>query len=243
MDDFYDDSDNNNKSYGLVTRLQLEQILDQAFTSGRPPQLQLTILDTCNSSFAGLDLSGAELADSKWWEANLAHCILVGARLKEVNFTWSVLEDCDFSGAVLMESSLNLAYCNRARFVGAKLLHCSCSGTVFRDARFTGAVFTGSSLCFCEFHGAEMQGAVLTKCDLTGSYFNRADLRHADLRGANLSVTDFSGADLTDCDITGAFQERMSEITIDRQTVCKPGMFSGLRYVLAADRVPLDDLY
>jgi len=118
-------------------------------------------------SFAGADLTRADLR-----EANLT-----GADLREANFTKANLSGANLLGANLRDANLSDANLTEANFTKANL----------KDANLIRGNFTKSNLS-----GANLNGAVLTKTKL-----NEADLSGANFTGAALNKADFTGADLS----------------------------------------------
>jgi uncharacterized protein YjbI with pentapeptide repeats len=183
--------------------------------------------------FAGQDLSGLNLAELDFKEADLARCNLFGA-----DFTDSNLEGADLTGAVLDRCTLV-----RTRFSNATLQDASMRRpSVFSDMRFDARdlpVFRKANMARvrltarldgADFRGANLSGANFTlweerdlggapttgliRCDFTDAVMTGTSVRglslassvfrNVDLSGADLRDTDFSGADLTGATLTGA---------------------------------------
>jgi uncharacterized protein YjbI with pentapeptide repeats len=118
-------------------------------------------------SFAGLDLTGADLSDMD---------------LNGVDFEGAFLESVNFTGASLEGSNLKNAVLAHAVLQGARLNH----------AVLEGANLGGAQLSQAEFVGVNLTGAIMAKADLSGACFNGAQMKGADLSGATFKGTDFS---------------------------------------------------
>jgi uncharacterized protein YjbI with pentapeptide repeats len=119
-------------------------------------------------SFAGLDLTGADLSDM-----DLNGADFEGAFLESVNFTGANLDGSNLKNAVLAHAVLKGARLNQAVLEGANL--------------------GGAQLTEAEFMGVNLTGAIMAKADLSGARFNGAQMKCADLSHAVFEGTDFSG--------------------------------------------------
>ncbi|MBI3937448.1 MAG: DUF2169 domain-containing protein [Betaproteobacteria bacterium] len=119
-------------------------------------------------SFAGRDLTAADLS---------------GLDLRSADFAGALLDGADFSGANLSGANLSGAVLARARF---------------NNARLDGAKLAGANLGFADFTGTSAQRADFTKATLAGANLRGANLSHAnlaqaDLLGAKAAGANFSG--------------------------------------------------
>lgn len=183
--------------------------------------------------FAGLDLSGFNLAELDFKGADLSGCNLFGADLTD-----SILEGADLSGALLDRCTLVRTRLSGANLTDASIRRPSVASDldfnaadlpVFRGARMArvrltarldGANFRGADLTDANFtlwEERDLGGAPTTgliRCDFTDANMAGANVRglslassvfrNANLSDADLRDTDFSGADLTGATLTGA---------------------------------------
>ena len=126
-------------------------------------QLKSKVNDTALSAFDELretdflydgslkhaELTGANLKDANFWEANLEGVKLVGAHLEDADFWDANLEDADLSYAFLQGSSFW-----EANLKGSDLREANLHGVNLSDANLEGATFEGK-------HGNNIIRAIL----------------------------------------------------------------------------------
>ncbi|WP_437723144.1 DUF2169 family type VI secretion system accessory protein [Sorangium sp. So ce861] len=160
-------------------------------------------------SFAGCDLSGADLS-----HLDLEGIDLSGAILESAFLTGSILRRANLTGAVLAHANLVGADLSGAKLDGANL-----GSACLRDVKAGGGVdFRGSVLVQTDLWGADLSGANLSGADLSEANFCEAnlenvvaekatfqnvDLTEARLAGARLSGSTFNEVNVTEVDFTG----------------------------------------
>ncbi|AUX37099.1 MULTISPECIES: DUF2169 domain-containing protein [Sorangium] len=160
-------------------------------------------------SFAGCDLSGADLS-----HLDLEGIDLSGAILESAFLTGSILRRANLTGAVLAHANLVGADLSGARLEGANL-----GSACLRDVKAGGGVdFGGSVLVKADLWGADLSGANLSGADLSEANlcdanlenvvaekatFQNVDLTEARLAGARLSGSTFNEVNVTEVDFTG----------------------------------------
>ncbi|WP_437635517.1 DUF2169 family type VI secretion system accessory protein [Sorangium sp. So ce854] len=120
---------------------------------------------------------------------SFAGCDLTGADLSHLD-----LEGADFSGAVLESAFLTGSNLRKANLTGAILAHASLEGADLSEARLDGANL--GSACLRDVKalgGVELGEAVLVKADLWGADLSGANLSGADLSEANFRDTNLEG--------------------------------------------------
>ncbi|WP_437952080.1 DUF2169 domain-containing protein [Sorangium sp. So ce296] len=160
-------------------------------------------------SFAGCDLSGADLS-----HLDLEGIDLSGAVLESAFLTGSVLRRANLTGAVLAHANLVGADLSGAKLDGANL-----GSACLRDVKAGGGVdLRGSVLAKADLWGADLSGANLSGADLSEANlcdanlenvvaekatFQNVDLTEARLAGARLSGSTFNEVNVTEVDFTG----------------------------------------
>lgn len=132
----------------------------------------------------GLDIRDWNFSEKTFVLKNLTDAILVGAKLKGVDFSYAILNGAKLSGADMTDTKM----------VGSYLYGADLSDAILINANFTNAMLWLSDLKGADFTGANLQGARLWG----------ANVHSANLSYANLSNADFSRADLTNVTITEA---------------------------------------
>ena len=168
--------------------------LDLSGANLREWQFSEANLSKANLSEANLSLvmlSEANLCEANLCEANLSGADLPGANLCEANLVAANLSGADLPGADLSGADLYQANLSEADLVAAKL----------HKANFPEANLSRAMLC-----RADLSGANLLRADLSRADFSRADPseEEANLSEANLSRADLSGADLSGANLSGA---------------------------------------
>ena len=149
-----------------------------------------------DQDFRSVNLSMANLAYSKFQNANFSRAHLIMADLSFCDLRGADLSYCDLRGAGLTRA--NLAGAN---LIGARLGPVPMEGTVNREWTTN---LQHARLNAAELRGADFQGANLEGADLTDAARNDSDMHRALLVDANLTGADMRGADLTDADVRGA---------------------------------------
>jgi uncharacterized protein YjbI with pentapeptide repeats len=147
-----------------------------------PAQFQyIACLDCGVRDESGLEISGYEIKDLKFFKYNLQDsvwggCWIDNGDFRSANLSRAVIDswfyDCDFSEATL----LDLKQVNN---VEPSFLNCN----------FTGATLAGSDLSTCDF-----TGSTFNRTDLSNVCFDYANLSNIDLRDAVLDGATFEGA-------------------------------------------------
>jgi uncharacterized protein YjbI with pentapeptide repeats len=166
-------------------------------------------------SFAGLDLTGADLRGIRLEGADFK-----GAMLEGVNLADADLRGVDFTGAVLARANLTGADLTGANLEGANLGAAKlCGIKAGGGINFSRAVLTKSDLSNADLSGAKLEGADLSEAIFAGTDLRgaaapgmnllNANLVGAKLGGANLSKCNFlevdvSGVDFSGTDLTSA---------------------------------------
>lgn len=104
--------------------------------------------------FTGVDLTGADLREARFFRSDLSHATLAGADARRARFVSANLVDTDLSHAKLQEAD-------------------------FTNADLSGAVLAGADLSRARLYNTNLRGA-----DLTGARLERTDIQKADLSGA-----------------------------------------------------------
>jgi uncharacterized protein YjbI with pentapeptide repeats len=165
--------------------------------------------DSASWTECSIDLSGAELVQSSFYEIDLSNADLSGANLKGANFM-----RMNLTKANLFQAHLSSADFSESNLTGARLWNVRVSkneeqyrfgpSATFNKAVLRGALFLNSYLPKTDFSGADLTDAQFQSASLGESLFNRARLSEANLRRAKLTNSDFSGADLRGADFAGA---------------------------------------
>jgi len=135
----------------------------------------LRLCQLYTSSFAGVDLSAADLSEAILWDASFTSANLTGADLTRA----------EVGGADL--STATLTGIRSGSTQGVPLLPAGWSAV--------GGYLVGP--------GANLTGVDLTELDLTGVSLAGTNLTGADLSGIDLTGKDLTGATLTGADVTG----------------------------------------
>ena len=176
------------------------------------PVIDLKDADLSKVNWIGANLSGANLSGANFWGANLSEtnlskgnfskaefnaAFLIGANLKEADFTGAQLNIADFTGA-------------RADPDAAKIFRAD--PEIFR-ADLSGAIFTEAQLMGAHLSGANLSGANFSKAYLSGADLSGADLSGADLSGTNIIGANLIGANLIGANLSAAW---LKEAKIDK---------------------------
>jgi|GEM_PF-149223 len=135
----------------------------------------------------------------------LAGLDLTGARLAQLD-----LSGADLSGAILARADLSGAKLDRAKLAGAVLTGARAEGASFRGADLTGADMTGARLRGASFEAAVLSAAVLDGVRATGATFARASGDRVSFVGARLDDANLDGANLPAANLSRASVVRAS---------------------------------
>ncbi len=135
--------------------------------------------DLSNTNFEQANLSGADFHDT-----NLSGVSFRNAKLERINLSNANLQQADFRGADLS---------------GANLSRTDLSNLNFQYANLSGANLQNTNLRGTNFHSADLSDTDLSSLDL-----RKADLQSANLRNANLHASQFLGTNLSEAVLTGA---------------------------------------
>ncbi|WP_437502131.1 DUF2169 domain-containing protein [Sorangium sp. So ce1099] len=153
-------------------------------------------------SFAGCDLTGADLS-----HLDLAGIDLSGAILESAFLNGSNLRKANLTGAILAHANLEGADLSEAKLDGANL-----GSACLRDVKALGGVDFGEAvLVKADLWGADLSGAKLSGADLS-----EANLRDTNLEGVVAEKTTFQNVDLTGARLLGA---RLSGSTFNEVNV------------------------
>ncbi|WP_438017716.1 DUF2169 domain-containing protein [Sorangium sp. So ce315] len=160
-------------------------------------------------SFAGCDLTGADLS-----HLDLEGADFSGAILESAFLTGSNLRKANLTGAILAHASLEGADLSEAKLDGANL-----GSACLRDVKALGGVELGEAvLVKADLWGADLSGARLSGADLSEANFRdtslegvvaekatfqSVDLRGARFLGARLAGATFNEVNVTEVDFTG----------------------------------------
>jgi uncharacterized protein YjbI with pentapeptide repeats len=168
----------------------------------------LTSADLSNENLSGIDFTGATLTGANLAGANLTDATLTGVVSGGLTTTPTELPgDWRLVDGYLAGPGANLA--------GADL-YVPGAGADFTSADLRGADLSGAQISNARFDDADLTGAnlsntldyVYSTADYTGTRFVGANLAYANLSGARLYnpeiAVDFESADLTHADLSGA---------------------------------------
>jgi uncharacterized protein YjbI with pentapeptide repeats len=156
---------------------------------------------------------------------------LMGADLRQADFTLTRLNCANLSNADLSEANFNHAILSGAKLIEANLNHADLNHADLTDTNFNRAklCYTNLSdviLIVADLSDARLHHANLNSADLTNSNLSNADLSNADLRDAKLMLANLSGANLSGADVNHAqfgnnsgISESMKQNLIDRGAI------------------------
>jgi uncharacterized protein YjbI with pentapeptide repeats len=143
-------------------------------------------------------------------DRHLEGAVLIGARLRNVDFTAAKLEE-----AALDEADLRGAkfLCARSEAKvgggshGADSLGVRCAQlqrASLKNANLTAAFVQGAQLQHAQLYGAQLQGTAVELADLQGASLVQAELQHASFAHKDLNGASFDGAHLQGVSFIGA---------------------------------------
>ena len=171
---------------------------------------------------------------------DLREANLIGADLREVNFSDAKLNDAKLRGANLCDANLKKAdlskadlsvtYLSYANLSGGNLIGADLRGANLNRADLSGADLSESILSGADLHGANLIGVESREANLSGADLREANLSGADLHKANLSGANFRGAnlnraDLSGADLSGSYLELVELI----QSNCQRAILTGVK--------------
>jgi uncharacterized protein YjbI with pentapeptide repeats len=186
-------------------------------------------------SFAGDDLTGADLsrlelqnvdfADAMLERANLAGADLSGADLSRCVLARADLSGAKLAGAKMAETCLGAASLAGASLAGAELTQATFGQADLRGADLSGATLDGADFMEAKLAGTDFSRAALKETtflenDLSGARFVEADLSQCMFINAKLEAVDFSGARLGSAVFVGVQAERAVCTGADMTKVC-----------------------
>jgi uncharacterized protein YjbI with pentapeptide repeats len=156
---------------------------------------------------------------------------LMGADLRQADFTLTRLNCANLSSADLSEANFNHATLNGAKLIEANLNHADLNHADLTDTNFNRAKLchtnlSGAILIVADLSDASLHHANLNRADLTNSNLSNADLSNTDLRNAKLMLANLSGANLSGADVNHAqfgnnlgISKSMKQDLIDRGAI------------------------
>ncbi len=166
-----------------------------------------------NFDFAGLDLSGRDLTNARFDEAELAGVNLTGSIIRGTSFNYS-------KGLTTTQLASTASYQAR-NLAGVGLRYLDLTGISFAEQDLTNAWFESAILTNVDFSNADLTNAELDIADLNGAEFTSAEIRgarfgvHPSFGGTGLTLSqlystasyehrDLSGIGLENNNLTGA---------------------------------------
>jgi uncharacterized protein YjbI with pentapeptide repeats len=131
---------------------------------------------------------------------------LMGADLRQANFTQTRLNCANLSNADLSEANFNHAILSGANLIEANLNHADLNyadltDTNFNHAKLCHTNLSSATLIVADLSDANLHHANLNRADLTNSNLSNADLSNADLRYAKFMLANLSGANLSGANV------------------------------------------
>ncbi len=157
-------------------------------------------------SFAGRDLTGADLS-----HLDLEGIDLSGAILESAFLTGSNLRRATLTGAILAHATLVGADLSEAKLDGVNL-----GSACLRDVKAVGGVDLGESvLAKADLWGADLSGASLSGADLSEANFCDTNLEHVVAEKANFQNVDLTGARLVGARLSGCTFNEVNVTDVD----------------------------
>lgn len=157
-------------------------------------------------SFAGCDLTGADLS-----HLDLQGIDLTGAILESAFLTGSNLRKATLTGAILAHANLVGADLSEARLDGANF-----GSACLRDVKAGGGVdLSGSVLVKADLWGADLSGANLSGADLSEVNFCDTNLEYVVAEKANFQEVDLTGARLVGARLSGCTFNEVNVTEVD----------------------------
>jgi len=173
---------------GHLKRLEPER-QDETKTGGKNDKMKLSKMSS-RTSFAGANLTTANLSRCRFRFADFSGAIMERAILRDASFEQASFVNADLSSADFSES-----FFTDVNLRGAIFDHCrftklnAVDGLSFADVRAVGVDFTRAALC----------GSKWTESSLKNCKFRGADLSNGRMADIDWENCDLSGADLRGC--------------------------------------------
>jgi uncharacterized protein YjbI with pentapeptide repeats len=179
-------------------------------------------------SFDKIHLGGANLNRAVLRNIDLSRTYLRGAKLRFADLEGVDLSFADVRETDLLDTNLQNANLSHVNLIGTYALgahfqNTNLIGTDFRAARLFLSDFRGADLSYADFREGgpirvNFQEANLSHCNfqavtLTQTNFSRANLSNANLSDTNLRWAVFEGALMRECDLTGALNLTLEQIS------------------------------
>jgi uncharacterized protein YjbI with pentapeptide repeats len=148
-----------------------------------------------DQTFAGLDLSRADLGDKLFSGCTFRNVKLPESRWPRARLEDCVLENCDLTRLAPAEMALRGVQFNRCKMMGVdwtgvseypdvSFADCNLDYCSFTSIRLRKTPFARCSLVEASFIDADLTEARFDTCRFTGARFERCDLRKASFGGA-----------------------------------------------------------
>ena len=188
--------------------------------------------DMTGADLHGLDFSERDLTGAMLERANLAGCALRGAKAGEAVFTRADLTDADLHGATLKGANFGETDLTRAKltggvdltetvFIRAKLVETDLTGAKLDEAQLSEvlcdrAILAGARAENLMVLKGELRGADMRNAKIENAVFHEVDATGADLRGATITKVSFVDTTLDDARFGGAKLERVSFAKVEK---------------------------
>jgi uncharacterized protein YjbI with pentapeptide repeats len=151
--------------------------------------------DLTGANLSGLDLQGADLQGALLESANLTGTLLAGADLRDAVLAHATLLSTQCQGARLDRANLGAARIEKCDFGGASLV-----GTLFQKSRLHEVRLRGAKLDGVRFDEATMVALDFgeASCEAMLLFFRR------DLRGCSFAGARFAQCSFVECELAGA---------------------------------------
>lgn len=171
-------------------------------------------------SFAGWDLTGADLSG-----LDLSGADLSSALMERANLTGTLLDDADLRGATLAHAAFVSTQCRRAKLAGANLGSARIEKADFGEADLSDVIFEKARLQEVGWRGAKLDGIRMEEALIAGIdcshavadgmiTFLQRDLRGCSFSGARLKQVVFLECDLSGVDFSDAVFEKCGFVGI-----------------------------
>ncbi len=144
-------------------------------------------------------LVGADLREINFSDVNLGEVSLRGVNLRKADLSRKILRDlrdANLEGANLRGADLKGADLSGANLQGANLRMADLSRAVMIGTKLERVQLGWATLRYLNLEGANLEGAELQGANLEGTRITNCNLKHAELRGINLSGFDLSKVNL-----------------------------------------------
>jgi uncharacterized protein YjbI with pentapeptide repeats len=170
--------------YGLVTlKAPGTAVIVASQAPGTLYQTPSSITATITVSSAGNVLQGATITNTtSFASVNLSGANLTNAVITSTNFAGADLSGAIFSGAMI----------TGATFTSVSLASANLSGATLTSSVFTGADLSGARLTGVNASGSSFENARLNNVDLTGANVESVNFTNTSIKGANITDVSFS---------------------------------------------------